>query len=180
MRTAKSNGNGNTVNHNVVNVVDMIVENGMNFGTSHIKLMNTVTIYENGDYVTEQNFYINGYKFRMDDLMRHSIKRYLLEEVPKYQSEKEIDRVLNERVNCKIGGDAPQFVKIRMRQQTTLIRGLIKALRVSKNLKGDLTQIFGETEWDKVFDINDFNGQLVCNWKNEWKKDYSTPKYRLQ
>ena len=66
-----------------------------------------------------------------------------------------------------------------MKQQTTLIRGLIKALRDSTNLKAELTAIFGESRYDRIFLSNDFSGEIVCNWKSEWKKDYSSAKYKL-
>ena len=66
-----------------------------------------------------------------------------------------------------------------MKQQTTLIRGLIKALKDSTNLKAELTAMFGETKYDKIFLSNDFNGEIVCNWKSEWKKDYTSAKYKF-
>lgn len=91
----------------------------------------------------------------------------------------EIDKMLTQNINFKIGSDAPDYLKIRMKQQTTLIRGLIKALRESVNLKAELTAIFGETKYDKIFLSNDFNNEIVCNWKSEWKKDYSASKYKL-
>ncbi|MDE6230530.1 MAG: hypothetical protein K2M37_02805 [Muribaculaceae bacterium] len=165
--------------NDVEEVVETIVENGVNYGSPNIKVMNVITIFTNKDYNTEQHFYINGYKFRMDELMRHSIKRYLMEVIPSYKEVEDIDKMLSQNVNFKIGSDAPDYLKIRMKQQTTLIRGLIKALKDSTNLKAELTAMFGETKYDKIFMPNDFNGEIVCNWKSEWKKDYSTAKYKL-
>ena len=165
--------------NDVEEVVETIVENGVNYGSSNIKVMNVITIFTNKDYNTEQHFYINGYKFRMDELMRHSIKRYLMEVIPSYKEVEDIDKMLTQNVNFKIGSDAPDYLKIRMKQQTTLIRGLIKALKDSTNLKAELTAMFGETKYDKIFLSNDFNGEIVCNWKSEWKKDYTSAKYKL-
>ena len=115
----------------------------------------------------------------MDEIMRHSIKRYLMAVTPTYKGMEEIDKMLTQNINFKIGSDAPDYLKIRMKQQTTLIRGLIKALRESTNLKAELTAIFGETKYDKIFLSNDFNNEIVCNWRSEWKKDYSASKYKL-
>ena len=168
-----------TTANDVEEVVETIVENGVNYGSPSIKVMNVITIFTNKDYNTEQHFYINGYKFRMDELMRHSIKRYLMEVIPSYKEVEDIDRQLTQNVNFKIGSDAPDYLKIRMKQQTTLIRGLIKALKDSTNLKAELTAMFGETKYDKIFLPNDFNGELVCNCKSEWKKDYTLAKYKL-
>ena len=165
--------------NDVEEVVETIVENGVNYGSPNIKVMNVITIFTNKDYTTEQHFYINGYKFRMDELMRHSIKRYLPEVIPSYKEVEDIDKMLTQNVNFKIGSDAPDYLKIRMKQQTTLIRGLIKALKDSTNLKAELTAMFGETKYDKIFLSNDFNGEIVCNWKSEWKKDYTSAKYKL-
>lgn len=165
--------------NDVEEVVETIVENGVNYGSPNIKVMNVITIFTNKDYNTEQHFYINGYKFRMDELMRHSIKRYLMEVIPSYKEVEDIDKMLTQNVNFKIGSDAPDYLKIRMKQQTTLIRGLIKALKDSTNLKAELTAMFGETKYDKIFLSNDFNGEIVCNWKSEWKKDYTSAKYKL-
>ena len=163
----------------VEEVIETVVENGVNYGSPNIKMMNVITIFKNGDYNTEQPFYINGYKFRMDEIMRHAIKRYLMAVTPTYKGMEEIDKMLTQNINFKIGSDAPDYLKIRMKQQTTLIRGLIKALRESVNLKAELTAIFGETKYDKIFLSNDFNNEIVCNWKSEWKKDYSASKYKL-
>lgn len=168
-----------TVKNDVEEVVEAIVENGVNYGSPNVKMMNTITILSNGDYNTEQNFYINGYKFRMDELMRHSIKRYLMEVIPSYKEVEDIDKSVTQNINFKIGSDAPDYLKIRMKQQTTLIRGLIKALKDSANLKAELNAMFGETKYDKIFLPNDFNGEIVCNWRSEWKKDYSSAKYKL-
>ena len=168
-----------TTSNDVEEVVETIVENGVNYGSPNIKVMNVITIFTNKDYTTEQHFYINGYKFRMDELMRNSIKRYLTEVIPSYKEVEDIDKMLTQNVNFKIGSDAPDYLKIRMKQQTTLIRGLIKALKDSTNLKAELTAMFGETKYDKIFLSNDFNGEIVCNWKSEWKKDYSSAKYKL-
>ena len=165
--------------NDVEEVVETIVENGVNYGSPNIKVMNVITIFTNKDYNAEQHFYINGYKFRMDELMRHSIKRYLMEVIPSYKEVEDIDKMLTQNVNFKIGSDAPDYLKIRMKQQTTLIRGLIKALKDSTNLKAELTAMFGETKYDKIFLSNDFNGEIVCNWKSEWKKDYTSAKYKL-
>lgn len=165
--------------NDVEEVVETIVENGVNYGSPNIKVMNVITIFINKDYNTEQHFYINGYKFRMDELMRHSIKRYLMEVIPSYKEVEDIDKMLTQNVNFKIGSDAPDYLKIRMKQQTTLIRGLIKALKDSTNLKAELTAMFGETKYDKIFLSNDFNGEIVCNWKSEWKKDYTLAKYKF-
>ena len=165
--------------NDVEEVVETIVENGVNYGSPNIKVMNVITIFTNKDYNTEQHFYINGYKFRMDELMRHSIKRYLMEVIPSYKEVEDIDKMLTQNVNFKIGSDAPDYLKIRMKQQTTLIRGLIKALKDSTNLKAELTAMFGETKYDKIFLSNDFNGEIVCNWKSEWKKDYTLAKYKF-
>jgi len=191
-KTAIRNNNANNVKNVVVRtvapkatdndveeVIETVVENGVNYGSPNIKMMNVITIFKNGDYTTEQHFYINGYKFRMDEIMRHSIKRYLMAVTPTYKGMEEIDKMLTQNINFKIGSDAPDYLKIRMKQQTTLIRGLIKALRESVNLKADLTAIFGETKYDKIFISTDFNGEIVCNWKSEWKKDYSASKYKL-
>lgn len=168
-----------TVINDIEEVIETVVENGINYGSPTIKMMNVITILKNGDYTTEQHFYINGYKFRMDEIMRHSIKRYLMAEIPTYRDVEEIDRMLSQNINFKIGSDAPDYLKIRMKQQTTLIRGLIKALRDSTNLKAELTAIFGESRYDRIFLSNDFSGEIVCNWKSEWKKDYSSAKYKL-
>lgn len=168
-----------TATNDIDEVIETVVENGVNYGSPNIKMMNVITILKNGDYTTEQHFYINGYKFRMDEIMRHSIKRYLMTVVPSYKEVEEIDKMLTQNINFKIGSDAPDYLKIRMKQQTTLIRGLIKALRESTNLKAELTAIFGETKYDKIFLSNDFNGEIVCNWKSEWKRDYSASKYKL-
>ena len=168
-----------TVTNDIEEVIETVVENGINYGSPTIKMMNVITILKNGDYTTEQHFYINGYKFRMDEIMRHSIKRYLMAEIPTYRDVEEIDRMLSQNINFKIGSDAPDYLKIRMKQQTTLIRGLIKALRDSTNLKAELTDIFGESRYDRIFLSNDFSGEIVCNWKSEWKKDYSSAKYKL-
>ena len=165
--------------NDVEEVVETIVENGVNYGSPNIKVMNVITIFTNKDYNAEQHFYINGYKFRMDELMRHSIKRYLMEVIPSYKEVEDIDKMLTQNVNFKIGSDAPDYLKIRMKQQTTLIRGLIKALKDSTNLKAELTAMFGETKYDKIFLSNDFNGEIVCNWKSEWKKDYTSAKYKF-
>lgn len=168
-----------TATNDIDEVIETVVENGVNYGSPNIKMMNVITILKNGDYNTEQHFYINGYKFRMDEIMRHSIKRYLMTVVPSYKEVEEIDKTLTQNINFKIGSDAPDYLKIRMKQQTTLIRGLIKALKDSTNLKAELTAIFGETKYDKIFLSNDFNGEIVCNWKSEWKRDYSASKYKL-
>lgn len=191
-KTAIRNNNANNVKTAVVRtvapkatendveeVIETVVENGVNYGSPNIKMMNVITIFKNGDYTTEQHFYINGYKFRMDEIMRHSIKRYLMAVTPTYKGMEEIDKMLTQNINFKIGSDAPDYLKIRMKQQTTLIRGLIKALRESTNLKAELMAIFGETKYDKIFLSNDFNNEIVCNWKSEWKKDYSASKYKL-
>lgn len=191
-KTAIRNNNANNVktvvvrtvapkasNNDIEEVIETVVENGVNYGSPNIKMMNVITIFKNGDYITEQHFYINGYKFRMDEIMRHSIKRYLMAVTPTYKGMEEIDKILTQNINFKIGSDAPDYLKIRMKQQTTLIRGLIKTLRESVNLKADLTAIFGETKYDKIFLSDDFNGEIVCNWKSEWKKDYSASKYKL-
>ena len=168
-----------TTANDVEEVVETIVENGVNYGSPNIKVMNVISIFTNKHYTTEQHFYINGYKFRMDELMRHSIKRYLTEVIPSYKEVEDIDKMLTQNVNFKIGSDAPDYIKIRMKQQTTLIRELIKALKESTNLKAELTAMFGETKYDKIFLSNDFNGEIVCNWKSEWKKDYTSAKYKL-
>ena len=191
-KTAIRNNNANNVktvvvrtvapkasNNDIEEVIETVVENGVNYGSPNIKMMNVITIFKNDDYITEQHFYINGYKFRMDEIMRHSIKRYLMAVTPTYKGMEEIDKMLTQNINFKIGSDAPDYLKIRMKQQTILIRGLIKALRESVNLKADLTAIFGETKYDKIFTSDDFNGEIVCNWKSEWKKDYSASKYKL-
>ena len=191
-KTAIRNNNANNVKTAVVRtvapkatendveeVIETVVENGVNYGSPNIKMMNVITIFKNGDYITKQHFYINGYQFRMDEIMRHSIKRYLMAVTPTYKGMEEIDKMLTQNINFKIGSDAPDYLKIRMKQQTTLIRGLIKALRESVNLKAELTAIFGETKYDKIFLSNDFNNEIVCNWKSEWKKDYSASKYKL-
>ena len=191
-KTAIRNNNANNVktvvvrtvapkasNNDIEEVIETVVENGVNYGSPNIKMMNVITIFKNDDYITEQHFYINGYKFRMDEIMRHSIKRYLMAVTPTYKGMEEIDKMLTQNINFKIGSDAPDYLKIRMKQQTILIRGLIKALRESVNLKADLTAIFGETKYDKIFLSDDFNGEIVCNWKSEWKKDYSASKYKL-
>ncbi|SHF25727.1 hypothetical protein SAMN05444349_11478 [Bacteroides faecichinchillae] len=165
--------------NDVEEVIETVVENGVNYGSPNIKMMKTVTIYKNGDYNTKQHFYINGYKFRMDEHMRYSMKHYLMEVIPSYKEVEDIDKMLTQNINFKIGSEAPDFLKIRMKQQTTLVRGLIKALRESTNLKAELTAILGETKYEKIFLHNDFSGEIVCNWKTEWKKDYSASKYKL-
>lgn len=175
---ATENNNGTKV-MNANNVIDMVIENGIDFGTPHIKSMNTVRISEDGSCTTERNLFISGYKFRMDDIMRYSIKRYVMENAPKYKSAKDIDKTLTEKINYKIGGDAPQCLKIRTKQLTVLVRGLIKALRFSKNIKKELNLIFGDTQCDKVLADVPFNG-IVNQWKSEWKKDYSNTKYKFQ
>lgn len=166
-------------NDDIAEVIETVVENGINYGTPNIKMMNVITIYNNNDYNTEQHFYINGYKFRMDEIMRCSVKRYLMEVIPIYKEMEDIDKAVTQNINFKIGSDAPEYLKIRMKQQTTLIRGLVKALKESTDLKTELTEIFGETKYDKIFLSNEFKGEIVCNWKSEWKKDYSSSKYKL-
>ena len=168
-----------TTNSDIAEVVETIVENGVNYGSSNIKMINIITIYENNDYNIEQHFYINGYKFRMDEMMRCSIKRYLMEVLPSYKGKGDIDKTLTQNINFKIGSDAPDYLKIRMKQQTTLVKGLIKALKDSTDPKSELTAIFGETKYDKLFLSDEFKGEIVCNWKSEWKKDYSSAKYKL-
>lgn len=177
--TVRSVGSATTTNNDIAEVIETIVENGINYGSSNIKLMNVITIYKNNDYNTEQHFYINGYKFRMDEMMRCSIKRYLTEVIPSYKGKEDIDKTLTQNINFKIGSDAPDYLKIRMKQQTTLIRGLIKALKETADPKSELTAIFGETKYDKLFLSDEFKGEIVCNWKSEWKKDYSSAKYKL-
>lgn len=49
--------------NDVEEVIETVVENGVNYGSPNIKMMNVITIFKNGDYNTEQHFYINGYKF---------------------------------------------------------------------------------------------------------------------
>lgn len=166
-------------NDGISEIIETVVENGVNYGSPNIKMMNVITIYNNNDYNTEQHFYINGYKFRMDEIMRCSVKRYLMEVIPTYKEMEDMDKVLTQNINFKIGSDAPEYLKIRMKQQTTLIRGLVKALKESTNLKEELTEIFGETKYDKIFLSDEFKGEIVCNWKSEWKKDYSSSKYKL-
>lgn len=166
-------------NGEIAEVIETVVENGINYGSPNIKMMNVITIYKNNDYNTEQHFYINGYKFRMDEMMRCSIKRYLMEVIPFYKGKGDIDKMLTQNINFKIGSDAPDYLKIRMKQQTTLVRGLIKALCESTDPKNELTAIFGETRYDKIFLSDEFRGEIVCNWKSEWKKDYSSTKYKL-
>lgn len=74
--TAIRNNNANNVNNTTVRtvapkatendvdeVIETVVENGVNYGSPNIKMMNVITIFKNGDYTTEQHFYINGYKF---------------------------------------------------------------------------------------------------------------------
>lgn len=75
-KTAIRNNNANNVKTAVVRtvapkatendieeVIETVVENGVNYGSPSIKMMNVITIFKNGDYITEQHFYINGYKF---------------------------------------------------------------------------------------------------------------------
>lgn len=166
-------------NDGIAEVIETVIENGVNYGSPNIKMMNVITIYNNNDYNTEQHFYINGYKFRMDEIMRCSVKRYLMEVIPVYKDMEDIDKAVIQNINFKIGSDAPDYLKIRMKQQTTLIRGLVKALKESTHLKEELTEIFGETRYDKIFLYDEFKGEIVCNWKSEWKKDYSSSKYKL-
>ena len=166
-------------NDGIAEVIETVIENGVNYGSPNIKMMNVITIYNNNDYNTEQHFYINGYKFRMDEIMRCSVKRYLMEVIPVYKDMEDIDKAVIQNINFKIGSDAPDYLKIRMKQQTTLIRGLVKALKESTHLKEELTEIFGETRYDKIFLSNEFKGEIVCNWNSEWKKDYSSSKYKL-
>ena len=75
-KTAIRNNNANNVktvvvrtlapkanNNDIEEVIETVVENGVNYGSPNIKMMNVITIFKNGDYNTEQHFYINGYKF---------------------------------------------------------------------------------------------------------------------
>lgn len=183
VKNANNRTNAKTVSndtaHNVKETIEMAVENGVNYGSSAIKMMQCVTIYENNDYNTENHFYINGYKFRMDEMMKCTMKRYLLNTIPQYRGVEEIDKSLTQSINFKAGSDAPQYIKTRMKQLTTLVRGLIKALRDSRKLNEELTEIFGESRYDKIFLKGDFSGQLAYNWKPEYKKDYSGAQYRL-
>lgn len=173
-----TNAKGNAT-HDIISVSEGIVENGIDYGTPNVKAMRIITVYKNNDFVTEDCFFINGYKFRMDDMMRLSMKLYLLKTVPTYSKVADIDRVLSENVSFKIGSDAPQYLKIRMKQLTVLVKGLIKALRNSDRLEADILKIFGKTELDNVLDDKAFNGQLVINWKAEWRKDYPSQKYKI-
>lgn len=177
--TVRTVASKTVINDCIAEVIETVIENGVNYGSPNIKMMNVITIYNNNDYNTEQHFYINGYKFRMDEIMRCSVKRYLMEVIPVYKDMEDIDKAVIQNINFKIGSDAPDYLKIRMKQQTTLIRGLVKALKESTHLKEELTEIFGETRYDKIFLYDEFKGEIVCNWKSEWKKDYSSSKYKL-
>ena len=77
--------------HNVVETIEMLVEDGFNYGSPNIKMIDCITIYENGDYVTERHFYVNGYKFRMDELMKCSMKRYLMSVIPQFRGKEDVD-----------------------------------------------------------------------------------------
>lgn len=171
--------------HNIARTIEMVVEDGFNYGSPNIKMINCITVFENNDYVTERHFYINGYKFRMDEIMKCALKCYLLKLIPEYTGVEEIDRVLCKDIKYNIGGNAPQYLQERMKQMTILVRGLIKAFRDSNDLLSDLTVIFGESEYDEVFMADeiygamDFKDHLFHNWKPEYKKDYSGAAYRL-
>lgn len=164
---------------NIVETKEMIVDNGRNYGTSNIKQIRSVSVFENKDYVTEEHFYINGYKFRMDEMMRYSMKKYLSDTIPKYRGKRDIDKRLLQSINFKAPSNAPKYLKVRLKQQTTLVRGLIKALKDSPNIDAELTEIFGTTKYDEIFLNEDFSSQLAYNWKAEYKKDYSGNPYRL-
>lgn len=169
----------NATSNNIVETAEMIVDNGTNYGSPNIKQIKILSVFENGDYVTEELFYINGYKFRMDDMMKYSMKQFLSNIIPKYKGKEDIDKLLTQSVSYKAPNDSPQYIKCRMKQLTTLVRGLIKALKDSPNINDELTAIFGTTKYDKIFLKEDFNGQLAYNWKAEYKKDYSGNPYRL-
>ena len=165
--------------HNVVETIEMLVEDGFNYGSPNIKMIDCITIFENRDYVTERHFYVNGYKFRMDELMKYSMKRYLMSVIPQFRGKEDVDKLLTQSISYKAGSDAPQYLKDRMKQQTTLVRGLIKALKDSADLNAELTAIFGNSKYDTIFMEKDFSGHLSYNWKAEYKKDYSGASYRL-
>ena len=169
----------NATSNNIVETAEMIVDNGTYYGSPNIKQIKILSVFENGDYVTEELFYINGYKFRMDDMMKYSMKQFLSNIIPKYKGKEDIDKLLTQSVSYKAPNDSPQYIKCRMKQLTTLVRGLIKALKDSPNINDELTAIFGTTKYDKIFLKEDFNGQLAYNWKAEYKKDYSGNPYRL-
>ena len=169
----------NATSNNIVETAEMIVDNGTNYGSPNIKQIKILSVFENGDYVTEELFYINGYKFRMDDMMKYSMKQFLSNIIPKYKGKEDIDKLLTQSISYKAPNDSPQYIKCRMKQLTTLVRGLIKALKDSPNINDELTAIFGTTKYDKIFLKEDFNGQLAYNWKSEYRKDYSGNPYRL-
>lgn len=125
----------------MVETIEMLVEDGFNYGSPNIKMIDCITIYENGDYVTERHFYVNGYKFRMDELMKCSMKRYLMSVIPQFRGKEDVDKLLTQSISYKAGSDAPQYLKDRMKQQTTLVRGLIKALKDSNDINAELTAI---------------------------------------
>lgn len=50
-----------TATNDIDEVIETVVENGVNYGSPNIKMMNVITILKNGDYTTEQHFYINGH-----------------------------------------------------------------------------------------------------------------------
>ena len=165
--------------HNVVETIEMLVEDGFNYGSPNIKMIDCITIFENNDYVTERHFYVNGYKYRMDELMKYSMKRYLMSVIPQFSGKEDVDKLLTQSISYKAGSDAPQYLKDRMKQQTTLVRGLIKALKDSTDLNAELTAIFGNSKYDTIFMEKDFSDHLSYNWKAEYKKDYSGASYRL-
>ena len=165
--------------HNVVETIEMLVEDGFNYGSPNIKMIDCITIFENNDYVTERHFYVNGYKYRMDELMKYSMKRYLMSVIPQFSGKEDVDKLLTRSISYKAGSDAPQYLKDRMKQQTTLVRGLIKALKDSTDLNAELTAIFGNSKYDAIFMEKDVSEHRSYNWKAEYKKDYSGASYRL-
>ena len=63
-KTAIRNNNTNNVNNTTVRIVvpkatendveeviETVVENGVNYGSPNIKMMNVITIFKNGDYI---------------------------------------------------------------------------------------------------------------------------------
>lgn len=150
-----------------------------NLKTSNVSPLTTVYVDENGGYITEKNFIVNGYKFHLSEILRNSIKRYVRNNIRKYKTINvcQIDKRLRKDVNTPIKEDSPQWMKIRMGQIDTLIRDLIKMLRFSNSLNEDLDEILGLSEWDKVFDMfgDCWGNQIIDGIKDEWEKDYDAP-----
>lgn len=170
----------NVAEPKLLNTFTLNINDGIDYGNTNIHKLKTVDFYDNGDMCASESFFhVNGYNFQLDYISQYSIKCYLLKEIPTYRNIKNIDKVLSQRVNFKADDDALQYIKIRTEQLNIFLRGLIKGLRKSKHLKDDLNIVFGMNPFDFQLPKDFFNYNIICNWKDEWKEDYSTAKYKL-